>query len=159
MRLSEVFLALGEDNFHQLLRSVSIGKLKTFQLYERLKLRFHLAKMNSESLRKAAPRFWERLNEDDSGDFATDLSQAILVGHLDMIIAVLDFLKIPHEDGFFAKDMDASQYLTEGWQQRVYDRFQSTWPPAVLLFYINHLGWEMAKSEQAFLPALTGPRA
>src|SRR5579863_5690426 len=159
MRLSEGFLALGEDNFQQLLRSVSIGKLKTFQLYERLKLRFHLAKMNSESLRKAAPRFWERLKEDDAGDFATDLSQAILVGHLDMIIAVLDFLKIPHEDGFFAKDMDASQYLTEGWQQRVYDQFQSTWPPAVLLFYINHLGWEMAKSEHAFLPAVAEPRA
>ena len=56
MQLSDIFLALGEPTFTQILRSVSIGKLKTFQLYERVKLRFHLSKLNSESLRKAAPR-------------------------------------------------------------------------------------------------------
>ena len=36
-----------------------------------------------------------------------------------MMRAVLDFLGIPNEDGFFAKDLDAPKYLTEGWQQRV----------------------------------------
>ena len=35
-----------------------------------------------------------------------------------MIKDVLDLLGIPHEDGFFAKDLDASDKLTEGWQQR-----------------------------------------
>ena len=151
MQLSEIFLGLGEDNFQQLLRSISIGKLKTYQLYERVKVRFHLPKLNSEGLRKSAPRFWTRIGEHDT-DFATDLSQAILVSHLDLIVAVLNFLEIPHEEGFFAKDLDASRHLTEGWQQRVFDRFQSTYPPAVLLFYINHLGWEVAKTEELFAP-------
>ena len=58
MRLSEIFQGLGEETFAQLLRAISIGKLKTFQLFDRLKTRMHLAKMNSESLRKAAPRFF-----------------------------------------------------------------------------------------------------
>ncbi len=158
MQLSGIFLGLGEDNFLQLLRSVSIGRLKTFQLYERLKVRCHLPKLNSDSLRKAAPRLWKRLAEDDS-DLATELSQAILVGHMDMIAAILDFLGIPHEDGFFAKDLEAAKYLTEGWEQRVYEKFQETYPSALLLFYINHLGWEVAKSERIFAPALSGPGA
>ena len=56
------------------------------------------------------PRFWERIAGGDD-DFARDLAQAILVSHLDMITAVLDFLGVPHENGFFAKDMDAKPYL------------------------------------------------
>src|ERR1700676_4402273 len=112
MQLCEIFQGLGEETFAQLLRAISIGKLKTFQLFDRLKTRMHLAKMNSESLRKAAPRFWTRIGESDE-DFGTDLSQAILISHLDMIKAVLDHLTIPNEDGFFAKDIDASKYLTE----------------------------------------------
>jgi hypothetical protein len=150
MQLTEIFLGLGQDNFQKLLRSVSLGKLKTFQLYERLKVRFHLAKLNSESLRKAAPRFWTRLEEHDA-DFATELAQAILVSHMDLIVAVLNFLEIPHEDGFFAKDLDASKHLTEGWQGRVYDHFQGKFEPVLLLFYINHLDLEVAKSEQVFV--------
>ena len=57
-------------------------------------------------LRKAVPaslathRRWRRR-------ICPDLAQAILVSHLDMIDGVLDFLGVPHEDGFFAKDMDA----------------------------------------------------
>ncbi len=149
MQLSDIFLGLGDENFQQLLRAVSIGKLKTFQLYERLKLRFHLNKLNSESLRKAAPRFTARLKEGDQ-EFATELGQAILVSHLDMIKAVLDLLKIPHEDGFFAKDLDPSTYLTEGWQRKVLDEFHGKYPHAVLLFYVNHLGWEVAKTEEVF---------
>ena len=151
MELSEVFLGLGQDNFQHLLRSISLGKLKTYQLYERLKIRFHVPKLNSETLRKATPRFWTRLEEKDA-EFATELSQAILVSHLDLIVAVLDFLAIPHEDGFFAKDLDASQYLTDGWQARAYEHFQNTYAPALLLFYLNHLGVELGKSEQVFLP-------
>jgi hypothetical protein len=152
MQLTDVFLNLGEDQFSKLVRSISIGKLKTYQLYERFKLRTHVAKLNTENLRKATPRLWQRLQE-RSDEFATDISQAVLVSHLDMIIAVLNFLGIPHEEGFFVKDLDAAPYLTEGWQSRTYDRFKSQFPEVVVLFYINHLALEMGKAEAPFLPA------
>lgn len=155
MQMSQIFLGLGEESFAQLLRSISIGKLKTFQLYERLKTRLHVSKLNSEALRKVAPRCWARLSEPDSDDFATELSQAILISHFDMIKAVLDHLGIPHEDGFFPKDLDAAQYLTEGWQKRVFEQFKSVYPESLLLFYINHLGVELAKSSELFLPQAT----
>jgi hypothetical protein len=134
------------------MRSISIGKLKTYQLFDRIKTRLHLAKLNSESVRKAEARLWARLGERDE-DFATDLAQAVLVSHLDMIKAVLDELGIPNEDGFFAKDIDGAKYFTEGWQQKVYDKFKESYPPAVLIFYINHLDWEVAKAERVFQPA------
>src|ERR1700743_2399859 len=109
MQLSGVFLHLAEEPLPQLLRGISIGKLKTYQMYERFKTRTHLAKVNTESLRKAAPRFWQRLNDHMKG-FATDLSRAILISHMDMIAAVLNFIGVPNEEGFFAKDLDAKQY-------------------------------------------------
>ena len=84
MQLCDIFLRLGEDNFQQLMRSVSMGRLKTYQLFDRFKTRLHLHKLNSETLRKATPRIWARLGERDD-EFATDLAQAILVSHLDMI--------------------------------------------------------------------------
>ena len=118
MALTDVFLDLGQDGFGQLLRSVSMGKLKTYQLYDRIKTRTHLPKLNAEHLQKASPRLWTRLSEKDE-EFAQDLSQAVLVSHLDMIVAVLNFLEIPHEEGFFAKDIDPKPFLTEGWQARV----------------------------------------
>jgi hypothetical protein len=152
MQLSGVFVQLGEERLPQLLRGISIGKLRTYQLYDRFKTRTHVAKVNTESLRKAAPRFWQRLNEQDE-EFATDLSQAILISHMDMIAAVLNFLGVPNEEGFFAKDLDAKQYLTEGWQTRVYDRFKTEYAESLLLFYINHLGWELGAEQQAYLPA------
>jgi hypothetical protein len=152
MQLTDVFLNLGEDQFSKLVRSISLGKLKTYQLYERFKLRTHISKLNTENLRKATPKLWQRLPE-RSEDFATDLSQAILVSHLDMIIAVLNFLGIPHEDGFFVKDLDAAPYLTEGWRERTYEKFKTEFPEAVVLFYINHLALEMGKAEEPFMPA------
>lgn len=152
MQLSGVFLQLGEDRLPLLLRSVSIGKLKTFQLYERFKTRTHLAKVNTESLRKASPRFWTRLNEHDE-EFATDLSQAILISHMDMIAAVLNFLGVPNQEGFFEKDLDAKQYLTEGWQGRVWDQFKDQYPQALLLFYVNHLDWELTSTAESWAPA------
>lgn len=154
MRLSDIFVELGETSFQQLIRSVSIGKLKTFQLYERVKLRFNLTKLNSESLRKAAPRLWARIGTHDE-EFATDVAQIVLVSHLDMIKDVLNLLEIPHEDGFFAKDLNASDKLTEGWQQRVYDAHREKYPEALLIFYINHLDWELTKAETVFQPAST----
>jgi hypothetical protein len=152
MQLCDVFLELGEDRFSQLIRTISMGKLKTYQLYERFKTRSHLAKLNVETLRKAAPRLWVRL-KDHNDDYATDLAQAVLVSHLEMIIDVLNFLGIPHEDGFFAKDLDAKPFLTEGWESRVFTQFQGKYPDALLLFYINHLAWELMGSEKFFAPA------
>jgi len=152
MQISDIFLRLGEEQFDQLMRSVSVGKLKTYQLFDRMKTRLHLNKLNSETLRKSAPRNWARIEEHDD-EFATDLSQAILVSHLDMIKAVLDHLGVPHEEGFFAKDADVTNYLVEGWQKSVWEKFNTTFPPAPLLFYINHLAWEIAKAEDVFRPA------
>lgn len=155
MQLSDIFLTLGEPAFRQLIRGVSIGKLKTFQLYERVKVRFHLGKLNSESLRGAVPKLWARIAERDE-EFATDVAQVVLVSHMDMIKEVLDFLGVPNEDGFFAKDLDATGILTDGWQQRAYDQFRTRYPEPILLFYINHLGWEVLKTDQVFQPSTAG---
>ncbi|HZL57955.1 MAG TPA: hypothetical protein VFC21_12775 [Bryobacteraceae bacterium] len=152
MQLSDVFLQLGEERLRQLVRGISIGKLRTYQLYDRFKTRTHLPKVNTDNLRKATPKFWQRLEAHDE-EFATDLSQAILIAHLDMIASVLDFLGIPNQQGFFEKDLDATPYLTEGWETRALDRFREQYPPSLLLFYVNHLGWELGGAKQAFLPA------
>ena len=135
MQLSDIFIRLGEDTFRQLPRPVSLGKLRTYQLFDPFKTRLHLHKLNSETLRRAAPRLWTRLGEPDSADLATELAQAILVSHMDMIKAVLDDLGVPHEDGFFAKDADITAHLTEGWQQRVWEKFprRVSAGPAVVL--------------------------
>jgi hypothetical protein len=153
MQLADIFLRLGTERFEQLIRSISMGRLKTFQLFDPLKTRVHLHKLNAETLRKAAPRLWTRLGEENSGDLAGELAQAILVSHMDLIKATLDDLGVPHEEGFFAKDVDVSRYLNDGWQQRVWDKFSGTYPPAPLLFYINHLAWEVSKAEDVFAPA------
>jgi hypothetical protein len=152
MQLSEVFLSLGEDTFAQLVRQISIGKLKTYQLYEGFKTHAHVAKLNTESLRKGAPRFWARLGAHEE-EFAKELAQAVLICHMDMIQAVLDFLEIPNQSGFFEKNLEASKYLTEGWQQRVYEKFHGAYPEPVLRLYINHLGWELGKADEPFKPA------
>ena len=149
MQLSDVFLSLGPETFGQLLKTVSMGKLRTYQMVESVKARARVTKLNSESLRKAGPRLWSRL-ETREEDVAEDLAQAILVSQLDLVIAVLNFLGMPHQDGFFSKDVDASQYLTQGWQQRVWEKFRDELPNPALLFYINHLAWELDKSAPLF---------
>jgi hypothetical protein len=151
MQLCDVFLRLGEDNLQQLMRSVSMGRLKTYQIYDRFKTRLYLNKLNSETLRKATPRIWARIGERDN-EFATDIGQAVLISHMDLIKAVLDHLGIPHQEGFFDKGTDVASYLNEGWQQDVWDKFHTVYPPAALLFYINHLAWEMTKAEDVFAP-------
>jgi hypothetical protein len=152
MRLSDAYLDLGRERFADLIRSISIGKLKTYQIYEGFKLRTHLHKVNTEALRKATPRFWARLEERDE-EFAKDLAQAVLVSHLDMITAILDFLGVPHENGFFAKDMDAKPYFTEGWENRLLEKFHGAWPEVLLIFYINHLRWELLNAAEPYRPA------
>jgi hypothetical protein len=151
MELSEIYLDLGQDAFGRMVRGMSIGKLKTYQMYEGLKVRAHLAKVNTESLRKAVPRFWTRISEKDE-EFAKELAQALLVSHLDLVTAVLDFQGVPHENGFFAKNMDPKPYFTEGWEDRVYEKFKTVFPDALLVFYINHLRWELLGAEQLYHP-------
>lgn len=151
MQLSDAFRSLGEDTFAQLVRQISIGKLRTYQLYEPLKTRAHLVKLNTETLRRATPRFWTRLGEGDQ-EFARELAQAVLVAHLPMIVEVLNFLGIPNQDGFFEKNLDASKHLTEGWQERVWEQFRGAYPEPVLRLYINHLAWELEKEPRMFAP-------
>jgi hypothetical protein len=151
MLLSDVYRGLGEENFGKLVRGISIGKLKTYQIYEGFKVRAHLHKVNTEILRKSAPKFWARIMEGDE-DFGKDLGQSVLVSHLDMVGAALDFLGVPHENGFFAKDIDPKTYFTEGWEERLFQQLQSAFPEAILIFYINHLRWEVLAAEEVFRP-------
>jgi hypothetical protein len=154
MHLCAIYEGLGNQAFYDLLRSVSLGKLKTYQMFERLKIRLRLTKLNSETLLKSAPRHWDRIVAEKDEEFATELAQAILICHMDLIVDVLNFLQIPHEEGFFAKDADVSALLTEGWQQRVWDRFSNERSKPVLALYLNHLSGEMAPDLPLFLPAL-----
>lgn len=152
MQLSAIFLGLGQDAFAELLRGVSMGRLRTYQLFDRVKTRAHLHKLNQENLRKAAPRLWMRIGEGDQ-ELASDLSQAILVSHLDMIVAILDFLEVPHNDGFFDKDAKLAEKLSGDWRQRAFDKFKETYPESVLLFYLNHLASEVDENAEMFQAA------
>src|ERR1035438_2989634 len=53
MQLSEIYLDLGLDAFGGMVRGISIGKLKTYQIYEGFKVRFSLV---SASIAKALGR-------------------------------------------------------------------------------------------------------
>ena len=66
MQISDVYLGLGQEAFVQLIRGISIGKLRTYQIYEGFKVRAHLIKLNTESLRKAVPRLWARIESRES---------------------------------------------------------------------------------------------
>jgi hypothetical protein len=152
MQISDVYLDLGQEAFGELIRGISIGKLRTYQIYEPFKVRAHLHKINTEVLRRSVPKFWERISGGDE-DFAKDLAQAILVSHLDLISAVLDFVGVPHEGGFFAKDTDPKPHFTEGWEARVLDKFRGAFPEVFIVFYINHLRWELLGAAEPYRPA------
>ena len=152
MLISDVYLSLGDEAVAQLVRGISIGKLRTYQIYEGFKVRAHLHKVNTEALRKSIPKFWTRISAGED-DFAKDMAQAILVSHLDMITAVLDLLGVPHENGFFAKDIDPKPYFTEGWEDRVFEKFHGVYSDAILAFYINHLRWELLSATEVYRPA------
>ena len=159
MQISEVYVGLGEEAFGQLLRTISIGKLRTYQIYEGFKVRAHLHKLNTEILRKYAPKFWERIAAGDE-DFGKDLAQSVLVSHLDLVGAVLDFLSVPHDNGFFKKDIDLKPYFSEGWEDRVYERFHGVFSDALVIFYVNHLRWELLGANEIYRPASpTSPSA
>jgi hypothetical protein len=152
MEISDVYLDMGQEAFGKLIRGISIGKLRTYQIYEGFKVRAHLHKVNTEALRKSVPRFWERIAAKEE-DFCKDLAQAVLVSHLDMIVAVLDLLGVPHENGFFAKDMDPKPYFPEGWEKRVLEHFHERFGEPQLSFYINHLRWELLGATEPYRPA------
>jgi hypothetical protein len=152
MQISDVYLGLGEEAFGQLIRGISIGKLKTYRIYEGFKVRAHLPKVNTELLRKAVPRLWARLADRDE-ELGKDIAQAILVSHIDMIAEILDLLGVPHENGFFAKDMDPKPYFTDGWENRVFEKFHGKYSDPLLVFYINHLRWELLNSTELWQPA------
>jgi hypothetical protein len=151
MQISDLYRGMGEEAFGKIIRGISIGKLKTYQIYEGFKVRAHLHKVNTEALRKSTPKFWARIMEGDE-DFGKDLAQSVLVSHLDLIAAALDLLGVPHENGFFAKDMDPKPYFTEGWEDRVFSQLKSTYPETILVFYINHLRWELLGAEAIYQP-------
>lgn len=152
IELCDVYIALGQDGFRDLLGRISVSRLKTYLIYEQIKVRCRLVKLNSENLRKSAPRLWERINERDEA-LANDLSEAILLSSLDMIIEVLDSLGIPHKDGFFSKDFDVSPHLKDEWQANTYNALKAKYPPAVLRFYLNHLAIQTGRAEGIFAPA------
>lgn len=151
MQLAEVFTALGLERLENVLRGISIGKLRTFQMFDRLKTRAHLGKLNSQTLRNAAPKLLDRLAGGDE-DLAKDLGQAILLSHFDLIIAVLNHLKIPHQGGFFENDTEAGKDLPPQWRQDAYEAFRDRFEPSLLAFYLNFLAWELKIENTPFVP-------
>ncbi len=152
MQINDIFRALGEAGFREAMGTVSIGRLKTYQLYESLKTRAHLPKLNVQGWRRVTPRFWQRIADGDA-ELAADVAQAILVSNLDMIIELLNFLGVPHTEGFFDKGLDASEILKGDWRQKAFEEFKDKYRRPLLIFYLNHLALELSKAEELFLPA------
>ena len=44
MEISDVYLGLGQEGLSALIRGISIGKLRTYQIYEGFKVRAHLTR-------------------------------------------------------------------------------------------------------------------
>lgn len=153
MVLSQIYESLGTERFADLLRTISMGKLKTYQLYERLKIRLHVQKLNSETLKKISYRLYERIQQGDQ-DLATELAQAILLCNMDVVVDVLDHNGIPHEDGFFAKELDPKEHLKDNWRENTFQALREKYSPALLVFYLNHLAFELSAGEDVFTPDL-----
>lgn len=157
MELTAVYRALGQPRFDALAGAVSIGALKTYSVYESFKVRSRLSKLNRQRLRRAAPKLWERIADGD-GALARDFAQAVLVSNMDLVVNVLDFLEIPHDgSGFFDKDAGPGEKLNHDWQRRVFDEFRERHGEALVLFYINHLSWEMGRPDEPFTGAVRSP--
>ena len=159
MELTQVYEAFGRDRTSGLVRSVSLGALRTYGVYEAIKVRSRLRTLNRQKLRAAAPRMWEQIKGGDA-DLARDLSQAVLVSNIPLIIEVLDLLEIEHDDnGFFDKDGDYSGQLSEGWQRRVVEHCKDRFDPDLVLLYVNHLGWELQALDEPYLEPTELPAA
>lgn len=155
MTLCEVLAGLGQDRLNEVLRHISLGKLRTYQMFDRIKFRFRVTKLNQESLRKIGPKLFARIEAGEE-ELAMEMSQAILVSHMEMIVAALDHLKVPHQEGFFEKDANIGSYLVEGWQEQMLAHLKDRYPEALVLYYINHLAHEVDPDSPVYLP--TGAR-
>ena len=151
MTLSEVFQGLGRERFDAILRGVSMGSLKRYQVYETFKIRARVTKLNREKLRAAASKLWARLEEGEE-ELAREIAQGALVSNINLVVDVLDFLGIEHDgNGFFDKDVSGEDELSEGWQARALAEFSERHPEPLLLLYINHLDFELGKPETVFV--------
>ena len=156
MELAEVYVALGQDRTVQLARTISMGALRRFGVYEGIKIRSRLKKFNRQRLRAAAPTLWRRIASGDTG-LARELSQAVLVSNTPLIVEVLDLLEIEHdENGFFDRDFDYSAQLTSDWADKAFEAFRTRYPEELVLLYINHLGWETDSLDRPFLGSDAG---
>ena len=145
-----MFQSLGQEGLDELVKRISMGALRSYKVYEGFKVRTHLHKLNAEHLRKAVPKLWERLGQGDE-DLARDLSQAVLVSNLDFVVEALNLLGVPHDgSGFFQKNDETRNHLTDGWQQRLLNELRSRYPEPLIKLYINHLLWEVDKSSEVF---------
>lgn len=152
MDLTEVFQVVGRSGFQELVESISIGRLRAYDVYESIKVRAHLSKINRGQLRRAVPKLWERLEGGDK-DLASELAQGILVSNLSFVVEVLDFLKIPHDgSGFFDRNSSFSNNLGVGWQQEVFEKFRERYSESLILLYTNHLAREVDSVSGLFRP-------
>ena len=151
MDLVEVYQVLGQERCKSLVRTVSISALKTFKVYEAIKVRSRLSRLNRMKLRAAAGKLWQRVADGDE-DLARDLSQAVLVSNIPMIVEVLDYLEVEHDgNGFFSKDSDHSDKLSGDWPTRAFAHCKDRFDSDVVLLYINYLGWETDSLSAPFL--------
>ena len=153
MDLAEVFQALGRSSLQELIEGISMGRLRTYDVYESLKVRAHLSKLNRERLRRAVPKLWDRLEQGDQ-DLARELAQGILVSNLPFVVEALDFLEIQHDgSGFFDKNSSSAKDLEDGWQAKVFEEFHERYPESLIVLYTNHLAGELDRSSAIFQPA------
>lgn len=151
MDLAEVYEALGQERVAGSIRTISMGALKTFGVYQSLKVGSRLRKLNRLNLQRATGRLWQRVADGDT-DLGRDLSQAILVSNIPLVTEVLDCLKLEHDgNGFFSKDSDHADKLTEGWAERVFAHCKDRFDQDLVLLYINYLGWETKALDDPFL--------
>ena len=146
-----MYEALGRKRSCELVKTVSLGALRTYGVYQAIKVRSRLRTLNRRKLRTIAPRLWDRIQRGDTG-LARDLTQAVLVSNTAMIASVLDLLEIEHDgNGFFDKDGDYVDQFTDGWQERVVEHCRGTFDDDLVLLYVNHLGWEAGVLDSPYL--------
>lgn len=155
MDLVGVYSALGQARCANLVGTISIGALRTYGVYEAIKIRSRLRRLNRKKLRASSAKLWKRIADGDE-DLARDLSQGVLVSNIPFVVAVLDHLGIEHDgSGFFANEADRVEHLTPGWAGNVFGEFSGRYPDELVLLYINHLGWETKTLDSPYM----GPSA
>lgn len=151
MDLAEVYEALGQERVARSIRTVSMGALRTFGVYQAVKVRSRLRKLNRLNLQRAAERLWQRVADGDT-DLGRDLSQAVLVSNIPLVTEVLDYLEVGHDgNGFYSKDSDHGDKLSEGWAERTFAHCKDRFDQDLILLYINYLGWEAKALDEPFL--------